>query len=199
MWFRKIFNVSLHRNGTQSVHDLLVRSGLSSIHWPGIVGGVDYEQQVAGSEDELEFVADTLAPVIDQVTAVSDVPLAALYDRLEHAYPDSAFILIYRNPFEWLKSVRNHIGDRDLSVFEKAQYWRYLAGRPVSLRGVEDSELCLAYLSHCRDVMAFFLKRCNLVAVDLQDPEAGERICRFLGVPPIALQNLDFKRGDKVL
>jgi len=65
---------------------------------------------------------------MEMVTAVSDVPIAVLYEQLEYAYPNSGFILTYRNPFDWVLSVRNHIGDRDLNVFEKVQYWRYLLG-----------------------------------------------------------------------
>ena len=127
--FRKIFNISLHRSGTQSVHDLLVRSGVSSIHWPGgVIKGVSYENQVRGHEHDVEHVTAALAPLMEMVTAVSDVPIAVLYEQLEYAYPNSGFILTYRNPFDWVLSVRNHIGDRDLNVFEKVQYWRYLLG-----------------------------------------------------------------------
>src|SRR5262249_897541 len=136
--FQKIFNVSLHRSGTQSVHDLLVRSGISSIHWPGNVKGVDYQSKVAGHESDLAYVTATLAPVINMVTAVSDVPIGALYDHLENTYHDSAFILVFRNPFDWVRSVRQHIGVREFNGFERVQYWRYIPGQPSSLRTIED-------------------------------------------------------------
>jgi hypothetical protein len=198
VWFRKIFNVSLHRSGTQSIHDLLVRSGVSSIHWPGVVKGVNYEALVAGHENDPSYVTAALAPVIDMVTAVGDVPIAALYEQLEHTYANSAFILAYRSPFDWVRSVRSHIRDRDLNVFEKVQYWRYLADRPASLRTIEDTELYSVYLTHLRDVLAFFEKRRNFLFLDLQEPEAGERICGFLEFPPIALRRIDFRLGNEV-
>jgi len=91
--FRKIFNISMHRSGTQSVHDL-VRCRISSVRFPRWVKGVNYENLVAGSEDDTLYVADVLAPVFEMVTAVSDVPIPALYDTLDDMYPNSAFILV---------------------------------------------------------------------------------------------------------
>ncbi len=197
MRFQKIFNVSVHRSGTQSVHDLLVRSGISSVHWPGNFNGVDYLQQVAGHEDDRAYVAATLAPVIDSVAAVGDVPIAALYDELEYTYASSAFILTFRSPFDWVRSVRAHIGERDFGVFERVQYWRYFPSQPASLRTIEDVALYSAYLTHHRDVLAFFEKRHNCLFLDLQESEAGQKICRFLGLPPIALRHIDCRWGNQ--
>lgn len=198
MWCQKIFNISMHRSGGQSVHDLLVRSGISSVHFPALVKGINYQNLVTGHESDTSRVADTLLPVIKMVTAVSDAPIAALYEALECGYPNSAFILIYRNPFDWVRSVRNHIGDRDFDVFERVQYWRYLDDKPMSLIRITDNELYSAYLSHVRDVLAFFRKRDNLLFLDLQDPDAGPSICRFLRVPPISLRHIDFRLGHRV-
>ena len=196
MRFRKIFNVSLHRGGRQSVHDLLVRSGLSSIHWPGIVKGVNYQELAASHEDDPDYVAAVLAPVIEMVTAVSDVPISALYPQLAAAYGGSAFILTFRNPFDCTRSVRAHIGERDLNIFEKVQYWRCLPGRPTSLRELDDSALYAGYLTHTLDVLRFFEGRRDGLFVDLHEAEAGERVCRFLALPPIPLRRVDFRRGD---
>jgi nucleoside-diphosphate-sugar epimerase len=196
--FEKIFNVSLHRSGTQSVHDLLVRSGISSIHWPGKIKGIDYQDRITGYENDLAHVTATLAPVINMVTAVGDVPIAALYDHLDYAYPDSAFIMVFRNPFDWVRSVRRHIGARQFNAFERVQYWRYLPDRPSSLHAIEDSLLYCAYLTHHRDVLTYFSEHHNFLFVDLHNPEVGQHICSFLGLPPISLRHIDFRRGNRV-
>ncbi len=195
MWFNKVFNVSLHRSGTQSVHDLMVRAGISSIHWPGIVNGIDYERLIAGHEHDLERVARALTPALTAVTAVGDVPLAAIYEELDYCYPESAFILMFRSQFAWARSVRAHVAERDLTPFERTQYWRYLRERPASLRTVSDAQLHRAFLTHHRDVLLFFEGRSNLLFRHLEDPSAGQAICRFLGVPPMPLRHVDFQRG----
>ena len=196
--FRKIFNVSLHRSGTQSVHDLLVRSGISSIHWPGSVKGVDYQAKITGHENDRAYVAAALAPVINMATAVSDVPIAALYDHLENAYTNSAFILVSRNPFHWVRSIRRHIGAREFTAFERVQYWRYLPAQPASLYAIEDSLLYSLYLTHHRDVLTYFGKHDNFLFVDLREPEIGQQICSFLGLQPIELRHIDFRLGNAV-
>src|SRR6266542_4832370 len=100
MRMNKIFVLSLHRTGTQSVHDLFIRLGLSAVHWPAVVDGIDYQSQVIGREDDLGFVADLLTPVFEQVTAVSDVPVPVLYRELEAQYDNARFIAIRRKPHE---------------------------------------------------------------------------------------------------
>jgi hypothetical protein len=196
--FQKIFNVSLHRCATQSVHDLLARSGVSSIHWPGVIDGVNYQEIVKGREKELGYVTDTLAPVIALTTALNDVPIAALYDHLDKLYANSAFLLIYRSPFDWVRSVRSHVGDRELNPFERVQYWRYLPDQPPSLCRLEESMLYSLHLTHHKEVLEYFQRRANFLFVDVQNPEAGQRICNFLGLRPIVLRHIDFRRGNGV-
>lgn len=185
----------MHRSGTRSVHDLFIRSGISTIHWPRIVSGINYENEVSGHESDLQYVASVLAPVIDMVTAVGDVPIAALYEQLDSAYSNSAFVLVLRNPADWIRSVRGHIGDRDLYGYERVQYWRYLLGKPPSLQKVSDAELCSAYIAHQEGVFNFFQRRDNCLVLNLLDPDCGERICRFLEIPPISLQNIASRRA----
>ncbi|GFG81737.1 sulfotransferase [Mycobacterium paragordonae] len=189
--FEKIFNVSLHRSGTKSVHELLLRSGIPSIHWPNIFRDVNYEEQVAGHENDRLYVATTLAPVINAVEAVNDVPIPGLYDVLDSIYPNSAFILMFRNPLDWVRSVRVHVGNRDLDPFERVQYWRYLPDQPASLRGIDDAALYSAYVTHHQDVLTYFGDRENCLFLGLQQPQAGEKICAFLGLPPAELGRVD--------
>jgi hypothetical protein len=87
--------------------------------------------------------------------------------------------------------VRAHIGERDLNVFEKVQYWQCLPGQPAALRDVSDEVLCAGYLSHALEVSRFFEGRTNFLLLDLNEPRAGERICRFLGLSPVALRRVD--------
>jgi hypothetical protein len=183
----KVFNISMHRCGTKSVHDLLARSGVASVHWPSTFEGIDYETRAIGHEHDLSYVATLLAPVIADVTAVGDIPIPALYAVLDATYPGSAFILLHRSAAAWVRSVRRHVGARDLDPFERTQYWRYLAARPRSLRSVSDAELSAAFLRHRADVLAHFEGSDRCLSVDLDAAEAGERICRFLGLPALPL------------
>jgi len=189
--FEKVFNVGLHRTGTKSVHELLLRSDVKSVHWPVLCNGVNYEDPIAGRESDRPFVAATLAPLIEDIAAVSDVPIPALYDLLDAAYPNSGFIAIYRSPFDWVRSVRSHVNTRDLHPFERVQYWRYLPGQPTSLREVDDATLYAMFLTHYRDILSFFRDRNTLLFLDLQEPNLGEKVCEFLDLPATDLRNID--------
>jgi hypothetical protein len=46
------------------------------------------------------------------------------------------------------------------------------------------------------EVIRFFEGRQDILFLDLNEPAVGERICRFLGLTPIALRHVDFRRGE---
>jgi hypothetical protein len=190
----KIFVVSLHRSGTQSVDDIFIRSGLKSIHWPVLHGDVDVQATVAGRETDLEFVADKLAPIIDDFEALSDMPICALYDVVAKKYPDAVFVATERPAVDWIRSVRWHIGTRTLLPYEKAGYWRYLPSRPGRLADATDTELADMHFRHHAELRSFFRESGRLKLVQLGDPLAGEEICSFLGLPPLTIGNVDCMR-----
>jgi Sulfotransferase domain len=195
---RKIFVVSLHRSGTQSVDDLFIRSGLKSIHWPVLHGNEDFQARVAGRETDLDYVADTLGPIVDDYEALSDMPICALYDVFAVKYPEAVFIAAERPAEDWIRSVRWHIGTRELLPYEKVGYWRYLRFRPERLADASDCDLADMHFRHHAELQSFFRSSGRLNLVQLGDPRAGEEICSFLGVPLLTMGNVDCMRQPVV-
>jgi hypothetical protein len=188
---RKIFVLSLHRTGTQSVHDLFLRLGLRAVHWPAIVDGVDYQSRIIGKEDDPTFIADVLAPVFARATALSDVPIPVLYQVLDARFRNAQFIAVRRNASDWVRSVRRHTDERRLNPFEKAQYFHYLADHPDRISGVSDSDLIEMHRRHYEALAKFFVLRANFALFELEDRRLGHRICEFLGRPPVELRHVD--------
>jgi len=188
---RKVFVVSLHRSGTQSVHDIFLRSGLKSVHWPVLHGEVDIQAMVAGRETDLEFVADKLAPIVEDCDAISDMPICALYDVFAMKYPDSVFVATERPAEDWIRSVRWHIGTRTLLPYEKVGYWRYLPFRPERLVDATDADLVGMHFRHHAELRSFFRTSRRLKLVELGDLKSGEEICDFLGLPLLQMGNID--------
>jgi Sulfotransferase domain len=179
----KCFVISLHRSGTQSTAELLRMLGLRTIHWPACDRGTDLEAKIEGRETELEHVLDTIAPVIERYHAAADVPLPALHRHLYSRYPGARFVLLHRDPVGWVRSVRNHIGERELAPFERVQYWHYFRERPGRLVELSDADLAWMHLRHTAEVTEFFA-RCSVrqfLASDLNDIDCGTRISDFLG------------------
>ncbi len=189
----KIFVVSLHRCAAQSTELFLKKAGFKTCHWPAVVDGIDYQSKIVGSETARAKIVKTLRPVFDEFEAFSDVPLPALYKELDKAYPDAQFIAIYRNPFDWIRSVRRHCADRPLDPYERVQYWHYVASKPEYLKEISDDVLLRMYWQHYNLLSTYFDGRPNFLLVDLSDREIGQRLSSFLNIAPLDFPRVDYK------
>jgi hypothetical protein len=178
----KCFPVSLHRTGTRSMSTLLSQY-CSVLQYPVKYGGVDLESQLAGREQDLSFITDLISPALDSYDSVTDVPIPVLYRQLYHRYPAAKFILLLRDPFDWVRSVRRHLGRRMLWPCERVQYWHYLKWRPNQLSEVADKQLLRMHAQHTADVIDFFERTSadSLGVFELR-PESGQAIAAFLNL-----------------
>jgi hypothetical protein len=178
----KCFLVSLHRTGTRSMSKLL-SNYCSVLQYPVYHEGVDLESRIAGREHDLEFIADVLSPALDSYDSVTDAPLPVLYRQLHFRYPTAKFILLLRNPFDWVRSVRRHLGKRAFLPYERVQYWHYLKDRPRTMSDVHDQQLLRMNALHTADIIQFFQQNApgSLGVFELR-PESGPAILAFLGM-----------------
>jgi glycosyltransferase involved in cell wall biosynthesis len=185
----KTFVISLHRSATQSTGQFLHEAGLRMCPWLSGVDGVDTQSQVIGIETDRQAIVDLLAPAIAQFDAFKDVPLPAIFRELDAAYPGSRFIAIYRAPFEWARSAREHCGGRPFDPFERVQYWHYLDDKPASIDDVPDDRLIKMHLRHHQELIEYW--RDNFLFANLSDAELGQKLSAFLGVEPRPFPRLD--------
>jgi hypothetical protein len=162
---------------------LLEKLGIRTIHWPGRDKKVSLTEKVAGRETDLDFVLQTILPVLNRHDAAADVPIPVLFQQLQDRFPSSRWILTLRNPADWVRSVRKHIGDRELRPFERVQYWQYFPDRPARLSDVSDPELIQMYEQHTEQVTDFSrtLGADKLGVFDLYDDRCAADIAAFLG------------------
>jgi hypothetical protein len=189
------FNISLHRSGTQSTHDLFRRSGVSAVHWPADVDGVDYQARIVGRETDLDAVAEALEPVFDTYVAISDAPIPALYRQLAERRPDSRFFALIRPGDAWIASVRRHIGDRALVPFEQVVYWSYFQSRPTHISHLSDDDLRSFHEWHHRSITDFFADAENFLILPLDACGLGAALCDFCGLPALPFRQFDYAMG----
>jgi hypothetical protein len=181
----KIFVLNLHRCATKSTDLFLKKAGFTTCHWPSVVDGVNYESLVEGYEDQPSRIVEILRPVFEKFDAFSDVPIPAIYKELDRVYPNSKFIAIYRNPFDWVRSVKAHVNKRPLHPFERAQYWQYLLEQPKYIHDVSLNRLLEMYMRHHSELLSYFNGRSqDFILVDLSAPYCGEIVSSFLGTVP---------------
>lgn len=194
------FVLSMHRCATQSAHQFLVSAGYNAIHNPSGRSKLDFQHEWVGRESDLDFIFDNLMQKVSgRFNAVSDNPMAALHEQALRAFPDGKFILVTREPQEWVNSVREHIKDRAFVPAEKIQYWRYLSGKPEKITDISDADLIRAYDDHIAQTRDHFAKagksdNLSIVDLDMSDEEIGQRLSAFLGTPPQPFPHIDTKK-----
>jgi hypothetical protein len=160
---------------------------MRSVHWPVEYQGIDLQEKVRGRERDLDFVVEILSPILEHYQAVSDVPIPALYDRLAIQFPQAKFLFFYRNPFDWIPSVRwNQRNNREFRPYVRAVYWKYFDWHPPAITYLSDVQLLWMYTRHMADVIAYFQKTGpdRLGIFDLNASNNTEKISGFLGVKP---------------
>jgi hypothetical protein len=178
----KYFVVSLHRTGTRSTHELFELLGFNCIHWPHTFREIDLQSRIEGHETDLEFIADTLAPVFDHYDVVSDVPVPVLYRQLAQRYPSAKFVLVNRDPEAWAESVLRHMEERILRPYARAQYWYYVPSRPMAVRELSIEQLKYMHVRHSAEVKEFFAESRRLGEFHLDTPTLSRDIARFAGI-----------------
>lgn len=199
----KIFVISLHRTMTRSTDILLSMLGYRTLHFPKFSGGSNLMEAVRGLEDQPRRVVDTLTPAINERDALSDVPIPGLYRELAERWPDSRFILVTRDPWQWARSVRGHMKRRVLSPFNQIQYRPYFGQSIKRMTDVSEQELAAMHDGHTKAIRSYFEQERGeperLCVASMAEGEVGERICNFLGHPPSPLPNLSGRPSEQDL
>lgn len=182
----RVFCIGWQKTGTTSLTEALRILGLFSWHFaPWVIGCDRINDSI--SQKRFDF-AD-----IVYYTAVSDLPVCALYKELDHAFPGSLFIYTHRPLAAWLSSVKNHLGlslKRD-NCIHAVDRWAYgdLAG--------DKSVLQQCYLKHQRDVYDYFKGRVDFLALDLNGDNPWNPLCQFLGLPEPSVPFPHLNRREK--
>jgi hypothetical protein len=191
----KIFNVSLHRSGTQSFHNLCQHLGLRSQHWPGFA--FDAACAPALTALDRELIWELYQPLVKSSDAFCDLPAPLIFAQAVRDCPDARFLLIRRTVKSWISSVRRHTEGRQLDHMEKLQYWSVCESRRNHVSDYSDEELAEAYVTHERAIAAAMQ---NLAApfdvFDLGAPDLGPRIAAFCGYPDqdVSFEDVDINR-----
>ena len=177
----RIFNVSLHRSGTQSFADFCQRNGLKTLHWPGV--GFDLICRPALETADTGYVWYQYSKIISGFDAVADIPAPVVFREAMTDYPGAKFVLILREPKGWVKSVRQHINQREMDVLEKMQYWTAYGKNFGDYLWLGDDELEALYRRYSQVVTDCARQRnVALGTFDLFDPELGQKLGAFLGL-----------------
>ena len=102
-----------------------------------------------------------------------------MYRILDAAFPESKFILTYRDPENWWKSV-----DHWLNVTNKnnsGKLDRYL--KQLKVDSLDKDKFIAGYLQYNNEVKDYFNNRDNFLVVNFEEGDKWEILCDFLNLP----------------
>jgi hypothetical protein len=186
----RIFGVGMHKTGTQSLSEALRILGFDSAHWegPGWAKRLWLEMREGGPSQ-----------IVDGLHAVTDLPLALFYDRLDQAYPGSKFVLTVRGEGTWLQSVRDHWSEVNpwRTTWDSDPFTHRCHSMLYGQRHFDADVMLQRYRRHNAEVQSYFRTRGRSRDLLVMDMEAGDdwyALCGFLKLP---IPKVGFPRMNK--
>jgi hypothetical protein len=174
----RIFGIGMHKTATTSLHLALKILGYDTAHWKSAHWAKAIWEEMAAWGRSL---------TLEKHYALSDLPIAILYQELDKAYPGSKFILTVRNEGAWLESVRNH-WSHESNPFRKAWDHDPFTHRVHKLtygqKGFDAEVFLERYRRHNAEVKEYFKDRPDdLLVMDMDRGAGWGWLCGFLRVP----------------
>ncbi len=162
----KIFCIGFHKTASTSLSEALeILTGKRVCGPIGIA-----RPDIAQTHKKL------LWELLDDYDIFKDNPVPLLFRDLDRAFPGSRFILTYRAPEKWIKSVVRHFAGKTTPMREMIYEGH---GDPV---GHEDLYLA-KFNQHNADVREYFKGRTDLLEMDLAAGDGWDKLCAFLDKP----------------
>eukprot|EP01083_Nonionella_stella_P173709 599986_1 len=171
----KIFNLGLHKSGTESLNNLLTQMGCNSVHflaWPQDVNFTKINPMITTSKLlKYRFVATLIEGAkqnnksllyyfSDQTNAISEMnlcqghlclyPNLVDYALLDRQYPNALFILTYRDTSSHFQSIDHWINMRSDLIYHDVPYL------PLGTGNTHDYEITQWIQGHYQRVTQYF-------------------------------------------
>lgn len=163
---KKIFNLSLQKNGTKSFHLFCKNKGLNSLHWLP-ENPLNFEQYNNEHFEAIENISkcsyeDNSIELLytyyknnffEKYDSFCDFPIPIFYNKIMEEYPGSIFLLFYRDVDEWINSIRRHyLNEGNNNFFDKLIYFN-LSNIKKNIVDYTNEELKQIYLQHIQNVL----------------------------------------------
>lgn len=168
----KVFCIGWSKTGTTSLTEALRMLGLFSWHTaPWIIGSEYFKSDVSAISLDFSCMAN--------YTAVSDLPVCALFRELDEAFPNSKFILTTRPAESWIESALSQLQNsiKQYGMMGPMARWAYGTDQ------IDRDLLLQRYNRHNQEVLEYFKGRSDLLILDLAEGNEWGKLCGFLGLP----------------
>lgn len=117
--------------------------------------------------------------LIAEYSALSDLPVCALFRELDVFYPGSKFIFTTRPVESWIDSA---ISDTQFSInkygcMHATTRWAY------GLDHIDRDVFIKRYMLHQESVSEYFSGRSDILFMDVNEENPWQKLCNFLALP----------------
>lgn len=197
---KRVFCISMQRNGTTSVGDFLSDHGYRVARW---VDSNYYNWSYQVSTGNIESIFNSRP--FNAYNAFEDSPWyhPGVYKKLYQRFPESRFILLHRDSEDWFNSMLRHSGGKTPgNTFRHCQIYRRLpefykrleedpdflptlneTDNLMSLEGKKDHYISV-YEEYNKNVITFFDEHNSqrLFVGRLEDPDKWQKMGQFLNL-----------------
>jgi hypothetical protein len=166
---QKVFGIGWAKTGTTTLGQCLRTLGYKHLSQR-----LDLFEDLAGGN------LANLLKIAKKYQSFDDWPWILLYREMDHAFPNSKFILTTRAPDTWLRSYKNMLGKERKPSQELilARQFIYQADPTTAT----DQILLKKYQEHHEQVIDYFKDRPDdLLVVNWEEGDGWGPLCRFLG------------------
>ena len=161
---QKVFGLGFHKTGTSTLATALHKIGYN-------VCGAQNDM----AKDLINGNIDSFIKLAQNYDAFEDDPWHLLYEKMDEAFPNSKFILTYRDAEAWYKSCLNHFYEDTTPIRD----FMYGNGAPKD----NEEKFKKVYQHHHQQVTDYFKHRPNdFLIIDFTNGEGWEKLCPFLGI-----------------
>ena len=127
-----------------------------------------------GEPDIEEKIMKAVFEVCDTKDGLNDSPAPFVFDQLDERYPGSKFVLTYRSPDSWIKSLKSHFPGKTNAL----RHWMYGLD---SVTGNED-KIKEIYLSQNQKIRDYFADRPeDFLELNFENGDGWYELVTFLG------------------
>nr|ALF35146.1 Glycosyl transferase [Vibrio alginolyticus] len=184
----KIFQIGFNKAATASIYHYFKNDGFKALHWEGgnlsktIKSNFEKGLPLLTGYEDFQVFTDMEHREEDQTAFYS---AEQYFKELDQQYPDSIFILNYRDVDKWVQSRQNHPG--------------YLQ-KTVNSTGMTPAEVVEEwkrnYSRHIEAVKQYFKDKSNLIVIDL-DQDDSQKLYRELTERGIELSQKELPHTHK--
>ncbi len=176
----KIFCIGLSRTGTTTLHLILKKLGLKSIHFCNFL---------LAEEPDLKQC--------DEFDALGDTPVPLLFKELDSQYPDSKFIITVRQKEKWLESMKWMLEEGE-ALWNWEENVHEYHKKFYGTRSYDEKILAKHWDAYHENAMNYFSTSPErLLIIKLENGFNVYEICEFLELPyrEITVRNSNARRS----